>query len=215
MDNVTTRLNNSLSAIWNIDDPIYQALISDINGTIPSIVNIPTDMNIGAIAGMLEYLRELKDTLENQIYMNLADTEFLQFTLNNYFGSTQLSTETNAQWLQRVISTIFEPKVSNAAIIYSLIPYSPGGTPTLFSGGTLFAFSDCSFSDITLYEVTTLDGSPFYVYPAYSQNTGSNLFFSLAITLYNTTPDMLATVFKILSKTVAAGIQYTVQIVNI
>ena len=113
--------------------------------------------------------------------------------------------------MQRVISIVFEPKVSNASIIYAMIPYSPGGTPTLSSGADESAFSDCSFSDVYITRTVTYNGQPFHIYPAYSQAV-ENTMFSLCVTLYNAATTDIPTVANILSKIIAAGIYYTIEL---
>ena len=123
---IVDRINNNLSTLYDIEDPIYKSLICDKDGTIPATITKPTDIDIGAIASQIEYLRQLAICLVRQMFIDEATGEFLEFQLNEYFASLQLEDETEAEWVQRAIATVFQQKVSRATIIYSLRPYNPG-----------------------------------------------------------------------------------------
>lgn len=211
MPAITVRFNNSLKSVWNIDDPIYRALICDGDGTIPSIINKPTDIDIGAIAGDIEYLRILSQSLIKQICVDTATSEYLKYTLQKFFGSTQLEGEDEATWIQRVNGIVFSPKVSRASIIYALRPYSPNGEPEIVNTIGDAMFADVSFADRYKRETQTVHGKNFSVYPAYSQ-TAESSFYAITVILYGATQSSLFSIVDIIKNMIAAGIYYTIEI---
>jgi hypothetical protein len=210
---ITDRINNNLSAIFNTDDDeIFKALVNDKDGNIPGTINKPTDIDIGVIGSQIEYLRQLSITLLKQMYMDQQDTEFLEFTLNNYFDSLQLRDETEAEWLQRVINNVFSQKVSQSAIIFLMRPYSPGGEPEITNIIVDNAFADLSYCDIYSSGETTLDGDTI-PYLAAIADTSNSAFFTIKVTLYDTPYAEIFTVQDVLNNIVAAGIDVVLQII--
>lgn len=209
---ITDIINNNLSALLNPDDDeIYKALICDQDGTIPGTISKPTDIDIGVIGSQIEYLRQLSITLLKQMYADQADTEFLEYTLNNFFDSLRLKEETDTAWLDRVVDSIFSQKVSRASIIFLLRPYSsqePEITNIIIDN----AFADFSYCDVYQSGDTTLDGETVHFLAAIA-DTSSSAFFSIKITLYDTTNTEILTVQDIINKIVAAGITTTLQII--
>ena len=204
---IVDRINNNLSTLYDIEDPIYKSLICDKDGTIPATITKPTDIDIGAIASQIEYLRQLAICLVRQMFIDEATGEFLEFQLNEYFASLQLEDETEAEWVQRAIATVFQQKVSRATIIYSLRPYSTQ-EPEITNVIQESAFADFSFADVyTSGSYTMADGTLVSWTPAIAENFASS-FFTIKITLYNTSSDDIWTVQNILRKILAAGISY-------
>lgn len=209
---ITDRINSNLSALFNPDDDeIFKALICDQDGTISSTITKPDQIDIGVLASQIEYLRLLSITLLKQMYIDEQDTEFLEFTLNNYFDSLQLSGETEVAWLQRVINKVFSQKVSNAAIIYLLRPYSPGGEPTIEQATQEHAFCDFSYCDIYSGGSATLGSETVYFLPAVLGDSNS-AFFTIKITLFNTPSNDIFTVIDYIDEIVAAGIEVILEI---
>lgn len=211
MPAITVRFNNSLKSVWNIDDPIYRALICDGDGTIPSTINKPTDIDIGAIAGDVEYLRMLSQSLLKQMYADTATGEYLKYTLQEFFGSTQLEGEDEAAWIQRVNGIVFNQKVSRASIIYAMRPYSPNGEPEIVNASGDAMFADVSFADRYKRDTQEFDSKNFSVYPSYAQTAESSLYLIIVI-LYGTSQTDLFSVLDVLKNVVAAGIYYTIEI---
>jgi hypothetical protein len=204
---ITDRINNNLQALFNIDDPVYRSLICDNDGTIPAVITKPTDIDIGAIASEIEYLRLLGISLIRQLYIDKATAEFLKYQLNEFFNSLQLEDESDVEWVQRTIATVFQQKVSRAAIIYWLRPYS-SQEPEIENVLTNSAFADFCFADIYSDGVYTMpDGTIVVWVPAVAENFDSS-YFTIQITLHNTSSGDIWTVQNILSKIIAAGISY-------
>jgi hypothetical protein len=204
---IIDRVNNNLRTLFDIEDPIYKSLICDKDGTIPTTITKPTDIDIGALASQIEYLRRLSICLVRQLFIDEATGDFLKYQLNEFFDSLQLEDETEAEWVQRTIATVFQQKVSRAAIIYSLRPYSTQ-EPEITNVIQESAFADFSFADVyTSGNYTMADGTMVSWTPALAENFSSS-FFTIKVTLYNTTTDDIWTVQNILRKIVAAGITY-------
>jgi len=143
---MTDRVNNNLKALFDTDNPQYQALVCNKNGTIPAVVTSPADIEIGVLASNLEWLRLVSLALLDQLYLDKASGAFLKYQLNEFFGSLRLEDETDAEWVQRTIATVFQPKVSRAAIIYALRPFSTA-EPRIESGADYSGFADFSYCD--------------------------------------------------------------------
>jgi hypothetical protein len=204
---ITDRINNNLGALFNINDPVYKSLICDKDGTIPATITRPTDIDIGAIASQIEYLRFLSITLIKQLYIDQATAEFLKYQLNEFFNSLQLEDESDVEWVNRTIATVFQQKVSRAAIIYWLRPYS-SLEPEITNVLTSSAYADFCFADIYTGGTFTMpDGTIVVWVPAIAENYDSS-YFSIQITLYDTDAEDIWTVQDILSKIITAGISY-------
>jgi hypothetical protein len=209
---IIDRTNNNLQALYDTDDPIYKSLICDKDGTIPSTIAKPTDIDIGAITSQIEYLRRLSIDLVKQLYIDQATAEFLIFQLEEFFNSLRLEDETDTEWVQRTIATVFQPKVSNASIIYSLRPYS-SLEPVLTNVIQESAFADFCFADAYNSGSYTMDdGTLVYWLPAIAENYASS-FFTIKITLYNTASEDIWTVQNIIVKLLAVGIRYILEII--
>lgn len=207
---ITTRINNNVKAVWNVDDPIYKVAICNSDGTIPSTITKPTDIDIGAIASELEYLRLFSLSLIKQLTLTNASTDFLKYTLENFFGSYRLDGETDAEWLNRVIATVFQPKVSRAAIIYALRAYS-NQEPEIEDGSGSSAFSNVCFAGRNKKYLTTFKGKTFFVFPA-TANDFSSLYFFIIITIYQNNTANVMNAVNVINKMIAAGIKYALQI---
>ena len=208
---ITDKINNNLKTLFNIDDPVYKSLICDRNGTIPSTISKPTDIDIGAIASQIEYLRLLSITLIKQLYLDEAASEFLKYQLNEFFNSLQFEDESDAEWVQRTIATVFQQKVSRAAIIYWLRPYS-SLEPEISNVLTSSAFAGFCFAgryDAGTY--TMPDGTIIVYVPALAGSYDSSCY-TIKITLYDTASVDIWTVQNILRKIIAAGITYYLEI---
>ena len=153
--NITKRINSNLSALYKIDDPIYQALICDNTGTNPDTISLPTDIDLGSITSEIEYLRRLSIDLLKQMYIDKASGEFLKYQLEEFFDSLRLEDELDIEWVQRTIATVFQNKVSNATIIYALRDYSTQ-EPELSNIIQESAYADFCFADV--YTSGNVDG---------------------------------------------------------
>jgi hypothetical protein len=209
-EKITIRVNDPLKIIYNVDDPIFKALICDKGGIPESTIVKPTDFNLGAFTNNIEYLRRMSIDLLKQIFIDQASDEFLKYELETFFGTLQLQDETESQWIQRTISLIFQPRISRASIISALRDYS-SVEPEIITGGGDSAFADRSFADRTIKYSTNYDGEVFIVYPSYAQ-TESSSFYSIVIILYDTSSSDLYTVSDIINKYIAAGISFKIEI---
>lgn len=208
---IADRINNNLSALFNTeDDDIYKALIVDSDGTIPSTISKPTDIDIGVIGAEIEYLRLLGKTLLKQIYLDQAGTDFLEYTLNNYFDSLRLVNESDSEWLTRVTSFVLSQKISRASVIYLLRPYS-ALEPVVSTDIVDHAFADFSYCDIYSSGSTTLNGDTVFYRAAIVEGADAAIF-TYKVTLYNTLYNEIMSVIEMLNKIKAAGITVILEI---
>lgn len=208
---ITDRVNNNLDALFNIDDDrIYRSLVCDKDGTIPATITMPTDIDIGAFASMVEYLRRLSIDLVKQIFIDEASAEFLEYQLEEFFSSLRLEDETDFDWVQRTIAAIFQHKVSRASIIYLLRPYSTQ-EPIISSTVAECAFADFSYADVYVSDKVLVGTTYVFVLPAVTENYATS-FFTIKITLYDTAASDIYTVQGIIDSIIAAGISYVLQI---
>lgn len=205
---ITDRVNNNLKLLFDVDDdPIYKSLVCDKDGTIPETIAIPTDIDIGAIASQIEYLRLLSIDLVKQLYIDQASAEFLKYQLEEFFSSLRIENETDSAWVQRTIATVLQQKVSQASIIYSLRPYS-SLEPEITNVVVESAFADFSFADVyNSGSYAMADGTVVIWVPAVAENAQSN-FYTVKITLYDTNNNEILTVQNIIENMIAAGISY-------
>jgi len=204
---ITDRINNNLQVLFNIEDPIYKALICDNTGNNPDSIFKPTDIDLGVFASQIEFLRRLSFCLAKQLFLTEASGEFLIYQLEEFFNSLRLEDETDLEWIQRTIVTVLQPKLSNASIIYSLRPYS-SQEPEISNISTESAFADFCFADVyTSGSYTLPDSTVIKWLPAIAE-TFSSSFFTIKITLYNTATEDIWAVQNIIQKLIAAGISY-------
>jgi hypothetical protein len=205
---IVDRVNSNLQALYDvINDNIYKSLICDKDGAIPGTITKPTDIDIGAIASQIEYLRKQAILLVQQLFLDQATGEFLKYQLNEYFDSLQLEDETESEWVQRTIATVFQHKVSRATIIYSLRPYS-SLEPEITNIIQESAFADFCFADIYTKGSYTMDDGTYVVWVPAIAETYESSFFTIKIILYDTATEDIWTVQNILRKIIAAGISY-------
>jgi hypothetical protein len=208
---ITERINQNLSALFDKNnDRVYKVLISDSDGTIPATIAKPTDIDIGAIASQIEYLRRLSINTAEQMYLDQASSSFLKFILNNYFDSLRISNESDADWISRVIATIFSHKVSRATIIYAMRPFS-SQEPEITNVITQSAFADFSYADVYVSDEVDFEGETVYVLSAVAENYES-AFFTLKVILYDTDLSDIYTIQDILDSIIASGISVIIQI---
>ena len=223
---VIERINNNLQGLFNVDDPVYRSLICDkdytpldvllstygsaMYGTGVYSTLKPIKNDIGALASQIEYLRELRTFLIEQIYIDTASREFLKYQLETFFSSYQLEDETFAEWIQKTFSTVFSQKVSNASIKYALWPYS-SQIPDIYNVTTESAFADFSFADCYLKADVSWEGEMVHVLPAIAESEISSSF-TIRIVLYDTSADDIYTIATITENMVAAGIFYIIEI---
>jgi hypothetical protein len=208
---ITDRINQNLEALFNPEnDRIFKVLISDNGGTIPLVIDKPTDIDIGAIGSQIEYLRQLSICSLKQMYINQATSDFLKFILNNFFDSLRLTDETDVQWVNRTIATVFAHKVSRATIIYAMRPFS-SIEPEIVNVIQDSAYADFSYADVYISDTTEFDGETVHVFPAIAEDYQS-AYFTIKIILYDTQLSDIFTVQDVLDKIIAAGISVILQI---
>lgn len=212
---IVERINGSLQVLFDVnDDDVYKSFICDKDGTVPAEITKPNEITIGAMASQVEYLRKLSIELLNQIYINTATGDFLKYQLEDFFGSLQEEDETDANWVSRTIQLIFYPKLSRAAIIYALRPYSPGGEPEISTIEEKSAYANLSFAGVYVEGYSYNPGPEEYtiiVLPAIAEAYDSS-YYTIQVDLYDTDFSQIYSIINLLDRIIAAGITYKIVI---
>jgi photosystem II stability/assembly factor-like uncharacterized protein len=180
--------------------------------TSPDGITKPTNIEVGAFAGMLEYFRTFSKSMIDQLYIDKAVPEFLKYQLENFFESYKYIEETNSAWIDRTFSIVFEHKISNASIIYNLRPYS-SQEPVISNANSSACFCDFSYCNIYIEEVIDDGGETVFIFPAILSSF-SGILFTFKVTLYDTSPDDIEKVKFILDRFIAAGISYVIEVIE-
>jgi hypothetical protein len=216
MGNITKILNKYLIAKFDVKHPIYKALVANEDNIIPPDPQNPSELDIGAIANDIEWLRLLSKGLLNQLDWNKASTKYLNLTFHKHLGIVRYEGENDTGYVARVVNFIIAPKVSETAIRKYTIPYSSPGLPEIITGGET-AFADVTFSDNYTEFQNQTPGSPefnHYIFPAIATN-GFEAAYFLILQLQNTDPDKINEVVDIVNRWIAGGIRYEIQIVSV
>lgn len=207
-------LNKFLKAKFDVSDPIYKALIADTTQSPEVSITLPEHFNNGAIAGTLEWVRQLSLCLIDQMQLDLASGKYLKLMTETYIGLTRYTGDSDSAFVDMIISYVLDPKVSEASIISIMTQYSSPGLPELIEGSES-AFADASFSDNYESFQNTTPGNEFdyWVMAAIAANGASFTYFFI-LRLENTASTDIVKVVDILSRWVASGIAYEIQIVE-
>lgn len=216
MSNITKTLNKYLQAKFDTNHPIYKALIANASNTPPASPAKPSELDIGAIANMLEWTRLLGLGLKNQLDLEQSDTKYLNLILHELMDIVRYDGENDADYLERAINFVIAPKVSEASIIFYTIPYSSPGIPQIIIGGET-AFADVTFSDNYTELQNATPGSPelnHWIFPAIATDGFAAAYFFI-LRLENTNIDDIVEVVDTVNRWIAAGINYEIQIVSV
>lgn len=209
---ITERVNQFLSAIFDLNDPIYKSLIANFEGISSTKILTPADFNEGAMSDLLEYNRELTAGLLKQIYFDQSHGSFLNMIINNHIGISRGNGESDDEYKKRTTDCLFSPKISPAAIKFLLRDYSTPNPPEIVEGEGVFCYSDSSYSDVykkfKARGETYLTGS--WVYSAITHyNVTAYL---IIVILYNTPVQKLPVVIDIIKRSIAAGIDFQIEV---
>jgi hypothetical protein len=209
---IQDRVNNNLRVLFDVnDDPIYKSFICDKDGENPDTITKPTDIDIGIITSQIEYLRRLSIELLKQLYIDQASGEFLKYQLEEFFNSLRATDESDAEWVTRTIANVFNQKVSRAAIIVAMRPFSTEEPDVSVVVSDESAFADFSYADVYVKDTVDVGGENVYVLPAIAEDFDSS-FYTFKVELWDTETSDLFTVTDILNTIRAAGISYILQI---
>jgi hypothetical protein len=212
---IVTRINDNNRALFDVDDdPVYKSLVCNKNGAVPAIITKPDQITIGAIASQVEYLRKLSIELIKQLYINTASGEFLKYQLETFFNSLRAEDETDAAWVQRTIQIVFYPKLSRAAIIFALRPYSPGHDAVITTVEEKSGYADFSFAGVYIEGQSVNPGPDNYnivVLPAIAEAYDSS-YYTIQIDLYDTNLADIYNIMDLLDRIITAGITYKLRI---
>lgn len=209
-------LNKYLRALYETDDPIYKSLVADVDGIPAGTINNPQDYNAGAVANMLEFVRQLSLCLIDQLFLDRASGKYLTLTTHEIIGIVKFEGESNSVFVSRIQDYILGYKVSRAAIIFYTRPFSSPGEPQILDGLDDAAFADVSYSDNnTMFQLGV--NPPFtnwWVLPGVTiSEQGASYFFVLR--LENTASADIVKVVDLVNRWKGDGIGYEIQIVTV
>lgn len=214
MSTVASWLDDNLKALFDVDDAIYKSLISDVDG-IPEVSIIdPVDFNNGALAGMIEWIRQLSITLKDQLFLDTVTGAFLDLMVHFYIGIVRYESESDSDYVDRVRNFIIAPKCSPASIIYYCRPFSSQEPEILEMDDT--AFSDVSYSDnYTSFQLDMTGDieNNHWVLAGIADSSSSA--YSFILRLYNTASADIVKVVDLVNRWIAGGIDYEIQIVEV
>lgn len=212
MNDLRLQINNNLEAFFDTDDETYKLFFSDKLAEYPTIINKPTDLEIGFTASIWEYTRILSKNLVNQLFWEKSDDKFLRIFLENYFSTPRLEGESNSDWIERVIVKVLRPKVSKASIINALRPFS-SQEPKVENSVSGGMFAGFSFASRYTSYFGDFNGEEKKVFPAIAQSSDFSIF-SITVTLYDTATNDILSAIDTIEETIAAGITYRLQILS-
>lgn len=196
------------------EDPLYKALVSDVNGVPAGTINIPTDYDIGAIGSVLEYTRQLAMCLLTQMRTDLADTVFVDLVGQQVLGIARFSGESDTDYVNRMYFELFGWKVTCPAIVNAAWQFSPGGIPQCLPGDQGVAYADYSFASMYEQFQNQTPGNEFdyWTWPAIAGSGVSGSFFFVLI-VQGTPPADVPKVVQVVNSLIAAGVDWELQVV--
>ena len=164
------------------------------------------DIGTGAIGDTLEYTRRLALFLIEQMNLQTASADWLDWLGKTIFGIPRASGETDEEYADRIVDEIFSVKGSPVAIENLLQDYADDVTVTDVANSG--AFADVSFSDY----YKDLDYPPETVRSARTGGYGGLLFF-FVVTLDN--PDMTKAnkIVDLIEKSRVGGTLYDILVI--
>jgi len=215
MGNITKKFNSYLP-FFDHNDIVYKSVFCDKDGIPNNTIKKPIDLNLGAIASLLEYNRLLTIQLIDQVYLNKAKEKYLdKFGL--FFDIKRIKNESDNEYYLRIKNYIFSHKVSPASIIDAVKQYS-SRLPKIIEERLDSAFSDLSFSDY--YTFNTRIGDPnsiyyqWYIAPAIASNSGDDsTAFYFILQMYNLQNQDIIKVIEIVNEWKASGVEYHIEII--
>lgn len=214
MSTEATILNKYLRAIYDIDDKIYKSLISDISGVPAGVITNPNDYNIGAIANILEYTRRLSIDLLDQLFLNRAEGKYLDLIAQEVIGIVRYAGESDTDYVDRIQKFIISPKVSPAALIFCLRPFSTA-EPVFLEGEQDAAFANVSYASQynSFQQLTIGPENLHWILPAIASGTGDGSFF-FSIVLENVADEDIVKIIDIIERIGVAGVNFSLQLVQ-
>jgi len=210
MNTVKEFFGNLLSAVYNLSGSVIKSLFVDLDGT-PGAITQPMDYNIGAIGSTLEWLRRLTLDLVDQLFLDIADPEYVSFTIEDFLGIGRYDGETDADLIDRVKILLFGQKMTVPAIIEHCSRFSTPGPPSISEGGAVMAYADVSYSDVYGSWQNQTPGPEFdyWIFPAMS-SSGAGQSYYFILTLQNTGSQEIVQAVDLVNKLIAAGVDYDI-----
>jgi hypothetical protein len=206
---IVDQINKDLAAVFSKNDPVYRSLIADYTGVPAPVISTPMDLNMGALASVVEWNRRLTKSLIKMLFFDTAQGVFLSMIVSDHLGIVRGSGESDADYQRRVTEIILGHKVSPTAIINALVPYSFPNRPLLYEGQEGSAYADQSFSDVyTEFQVVSPVMRDEWVFPAVTMALAGSIY-SITVLLENTPNTSIPLVLDLLDRLVVAGVDYT------
>lgn len=214
-NNISENLNRYLEQIFDTEDSIYKAIFSDITGISAGIINVPNDYDIGAIANLLEWNRNLSKSLLLMLNLQNAIGIWLDLIAHVHLGLVRFPEESDIDYKNRIINYIIAPKKSPASIVYYTIPFSNPGLPQLIESPSDIAYSDVTYA--SFYKKFKQTGGQFdqwWILPAIAFSESASSYFFVLV-LQNTNVDDVPKLVDLVNRWKTSGINYEIRIETI
>lgn len=192
--------------IFNQEAGEFLNLIGDAEKDYPQLsgeIKI-SDFDNGAIANVLEYEMNLAEYLIDQLKLNNASGDFMDFIVEKYYDKMREPSETDASLYQRVYDAVFADKVSPLAIKNAIDEF--GDDIEIIEGIGSGAFTEVSFVE----NINEFDGPPIVKMATLEVQGGNPYFFRVIIS--NLLPVNYNKIVERINEYKAAGINYIIEL---
>ena len=185
-----------------------RAWISDKRGVPEPTVENPSDYNKGGIANLLEYMKDLANTLLVQFNPDVNSDAWMEFIFHKHFGLPRWTGETNEEWAQRVSDFVLGAKLSPASIIFYTRPYSTT-EPEILEGLKNAAFAGRCYAGVGRTGIIQTPGYKLntWMFPARARSTSSAVY-TLTLKLTDTASADLEKLAEIMRRWVHPAIRW-------
>lgn len=216
MENAVDLLNERLSQFFDTNNSDYQIFVAGKNHdyTLPLATGKPTDLDLGLMACYLEYNRLFYQSVLDQMDIQKAEGEGLDYLGNYIYGIWRENGETDAAYRTKIFVKIFGKKETKVSIQLAITPYNGSGSPLypfILEGESLNdlgMFADYSYTDI----FQRFYSPPADVFPAITNpyGTSGTPRFYFKVFMLDVLPANYQKVFDEINARVVAGVHFQV-----
>lgn len=215
MENAVDLLNQRLTALFDTENIDYKILVGGKNSsyTLPLANDKPSDLDLGLMANYLEYNRLFAQSVLNQMDLQTAEGEGLDYLGSYFYGIWRENGESDTSYRNRILIELFGQKETKISILSAIQPYNGSGSPTypmIIEGepiNQLGMFADYSYADV-FKRIT----SPTDIFPAITNpyGTGGTPRFYFKVFMLDVLPANYQKVFDAVNKRTVAGVHFQI-----